>query len=99
MKVDIKILDERLKDNLPAYATTGSAGVDLRACIDESFVLEPNHVRLIPTGIAIHLESTHVMAMLHPRSGLGHKNGVVLGNLCGIDCPCFANLRSVRSAA
>ena len=83
-KVNIKILDSRLKDNLPAYATKGSAGLDLRACIDKSQTLASGDTVLIPTGIAIHIENNSLCAMILPRSGLGHKHGIVLGNLVGL---------------
>lgn len=82
--VDVKILDERMRDQLPSYATPGSAGLDLRACIDEELILEPGAVHLIPTGLAIHLANPGYAAMILPRSGLGHKNGIVLGNLVGL---------------
>ncbi|MBA4143787.1 MAG: dUTP diphosphatase [Nitrosospira sp.] len=84
MKIDIKILDPRLKTRLPAYATPGSAGLDLRACIDEAMSVEPGDAHLIPTGIAIHLADPGVAAMVLPRSGLGHKHGIVMGNLVGL---------------
>ncbi len=83
-KVNIKILDSKIKDNLPAYATGGSAGLDLRACIDTVQTLAPGDTVLIPTGIAIHIEDTGLCAMILPRSGLGHKHGIVLGNLVGL---------------
>ena len=83
-KVNIKILDSKIKDNLPAYATSGSAGLDLRACIDKSQTLAPGDTTLIPTGIAIHIKDTGLCAMILPRSGLGHKHGIVLGNLVGL---------------
>jgi len=83
-KADIKILDTRLKEQLPAYATKGSAGLDLRACIDEVMTLSPGETELIPTGIAIHLADPTFAAMILPRSGLGHKHGIVLGNLVGL---------------
>lgn len=82
--VDVKILDPRLHDNPPAYATPGSAGIDLRACIDDSIVIQPGQCELIPSGIAIHLSDPHTAAMILPRSGLGHKHGIVLGNLVGL---------------
>lgn len=82
--VDIKILDARLDSLLPAYATPGSAGLDLRACITEPMTILPGKADLIPTGIAIHLADTGLAAMLLPRSGLGHKHGIVLGNLVGL---------------
>ena len=83
-KLDVKILDQRLRDNLPTYATPGSAGLDLRACIDASITLAPGETILIPTGIAIHLDNHQLAAMILPRSGLGHKHGIVLGNLVGL---------------
>ena len=82
--IDLKILDPRMKDFLPAYATTGSAGLDLRACIDAPLSLEPGQTTLIPTGLAIHIADPGYAAMILPRSGLGHKNGIVLGNLVGL---------------
>ncbi|MBC7683675.1 MAG: dUTP diphosphatase [Bdellovibrionales bacterium] len=82
--IDIKILDPRLKDQLPAYATEGSAGLDLRACIDEAITIEAGATVLIPTGLAIHLADPGYAAMILPRSGMGHKNGIVLGNLVGL---------------
>jgi dUTP pyrophosphatase len=84
MQVDLKILDERVREQLPHYATAGSAGLDLRACLDAAVVLEPGETQLIPTGLAIHLADTGYAAMILPRSGLGHKHGVVLGNLVGL---------------
>ena len=83
-KIDIKIIDEKMRDALPAYATSGSAGLDLRACISEQQVLLPGDTVLIPTGIAIHIEDNNLCAMILPRSGLGHKHGIVLGNLVGL---------------
>jgi dUTP pyrophosphatase len=82
--VDLKILDDRLRENLPAYATPGSAGLDLRACIDAPLTIAPGSTHLIPTGMAIHLGNPHFAAMILPRSGLGHKHGIVLGNLVGL---------------
>lgn len=82
--LDIKILDPRIKLDPPAYATPGAAGLDLRACIDQPLTLQPNTTDLIPTGIAIHLENPALAAMVLPRSGLGHKHGIVLGNLVGL---------------
>ena len=82
--IDIKILDPRMKDQLPAYATEGSAGLDLRACIDEPVTIEAGATVLIPTGLAIHLADPGYAAMILPRSGMGHKNGIVLGNLVGL---------------
>ena len=84
MKMDVKILDARLRDQLPAYATAGAAGLDLRACIDASLTLAPGETRLIPTGLAIHLADPGYCALILPRSGLGHKHGIVLGNLVGL---------------
>jgi len=83
-RIDIRILDERLKGQPPAYATSGSAGLDLRACVDAPLVLAPGHTVLVPTGIAIHLADPGLAAMILPRSGLGHKHGIVLGNLVGL---------------
>ena len=82
--VDLKILDPRIKDQLPCYATPGSAGLDLRACIDETITIAPGETHLIPTGIAIYIAEQHYAAMILPRSGLGHKHGIVLGNLVGL---------------
>ena len=84
MQVDLKILDARVRDQLPHYATAGSAGLDLRACLDEALLLNPGETVLIPTGLAIHLADAGYAAMILPRSGLGHKHGVVLGNLVGL---------------
>ncbi len=84
MNIDIKILDTRLTDQLPAYATPGSAGLDLRACMDAPITLEANAWRLVPTGIAIWLKDPGYAALILPRSGLGHKHGIVLGNLVGL---------------
>jgi dUTP pyrophosphatase len=84
MQVDLKILDPRVRDQLPHYATAGSAGLDLRACLDEAVLLNPGETVLIPTGLAIHLADAGYAAMILPRSGLGHKHGVVLGNLVGL---------------
>ena len=83
-KIDIKILDARLNEQLPAYATPGSAGLDLRACIEQPLTINPGETCLIPTGIAIHLADTGLAALVLPRSGLGHKHGIVLGNLVGL---------------
>jgi dUTP pyrophosphatase len=82
--VDVKVLDARMAALLPAYATSGSAGLDLRACIDAPLVLAPGQTELIPTGLAIHIGAPGLAAMLLPRSGLGHKHGIVLGNLVGL---------------
>jgi len=84
MNMDVKILDARLRDQLPHYATPGSAGLDLRACIDAPIMLAPGETRLIPTGLAIHLADPGYAALILPRSGLGHKHGIVLGNLVGL---------------
>lgn len=84
MIVDLKILDPRMQDQLPQYATPGSAGLDLRACLDAPLTLEPNAWQLVPTGLAIHLRDPGYAAMILPRSGLGHKHGIVLGNLVGL---------------
>ncbi len=84
MLVDLKVLDPRMAEQLPAYATAGSAGLDLRACLDAPVILAPNAWQLIPTGLAIHLADPGYAAMLLPRSGLGHKHGIVLGNLVGL---------------
>ncbi len=83
-KLDVKILDARVRDELPHYATSGSAGLDLRACIDEPITLAPGQTELVPTGIAIHLDDPGLAAVILPRSGLGHKHGIVLGNLVGL---------------
>lgn len=82
--IDIKILDPRMKALLPAYATPGSAGLDLRACIDAPITLKPGTTHLIPTGLAIHVANPAYAAMILPRSGMGHKHGIVLGNLVGL---------------
>jgi dUTP pyrophosphatase len=83
-KLDVKILDERIRSQLPHYATGGSAGLDLRACIDDPITLRPGDAALIPSGIAIHLGDPGLAAIVIPRSGLGHKHGIVLGNLVGL---------------
>jgi dUTP pyrophosphatase len=82
--IDVKVLDERMAQALPAYATPGSAGLDLRACLDAPLVLAPGQAELIPTGLSIHIGDPGLAAMLLPRSGLGHKHGIVLGNLVGL---------------
>ncbi len=82
--IDLRILDERIRDQLPAYATPGSAGLDLRACIDAPVTIQPGGTELVPTGIAIHIADAGLAAMILPRSGLGHKHGIVLGNLVGL---------------
>ncbi|MBU6486911.1 MAG: dUTP diphosphatase [Burkholderiales bacterium] len=84
MKLDLKILDARMRDYLPAYATPGSAGLDLRAAIEASITLEPRQTALVPTGLAIHVGDPGYAALILPRSGLGHKHGIVLGNLVGL---------------
>ena len=83
-KLDVKILDVRMRDQLPHYATGGSAGLDLRACLEQPLNLAPGQTELIPTGIAIHLADSGLAAVVLPRSGLGHKHGIVLGNLVGL---------------
>jgi dUTP pyrophosphatase len=83
-KIALMVLDERIRAHLPAYATPGSAGMDLRACIDAPLTLEPGQTALIPTGIAIHIADPGLAAIILPRSGLGHKHGIVLGNLVGL---------------
>ena len=82
--VALKILDERIRPHLPAYATPGSAGLDLRACLDGALILAAGDTHLVPTGIAIHIENPGYAALILPRSGLGHKHGIVLGNLVGL---------------
>jgi dUTP pyrophosphatase len=84
MNIDVKIMDPRMQGQLPAYATAGSAGLDLRACLDAPLLLAPNAWQLVPTGIAVYLKDPGFAAMLLPRSGLGHKHGIVLGNLVGL---------------
>ena len=84
MQVDVKILDPRVKEKMPAYATAGSAGLDLRAMLDEPLTLAPGETKLIKTGLAIHLADPGYAALILPRSGLGHKHGIVLGNLVGL---------------
>ncbi len=83
-RMDVKLLDERLKTHPPAYATDGSAGLDLRACLAASITLHPGETTLVPSGLAIHLADPGLAAMVLPRSGLGHKHGIVLGNLVGL---------------
>ena len=83
-RIDVRLLDPRLRDNPPQYATPGSAGLDLRACIDGPLRLEPGETGLVPTGIAIHLADPGLAAVILPRSGLGHRHGIVLGNLVGL---------------
>jgi dUTP pyrophosphatase len=82
--IDVKILDARLNGHLPSYATDGSAGLDLRACIDATLELQPGQTELVPSGLAIHLGDPGLAAVVLPRSGLGHKHGIVLGNLVGL---------------
>jgi dUTP pyrophosphatase len=82
--IDVRVLDPRLSGNLPAYATPGSAGLDLRACVDAPLALDPGQTELVPTGMAIHIADPGYCAMILPRSGLGHKHGIVLGNLVGL---------------
>ena len=83
-KLEVKVLDARMREQLPHYATGGSAGLDLRACLDAPVTLEPGDTQLIPSGIAIHLDDPGLAAVVLPRSGLGHKHGIVLGNLVGL---------------
>ncbi|WP_151671333.1 dUTP diphosphatase [Nitrincola schmidtii] len=85
-KLQVKILDSRIGNDfpLPSYATSGSAGLDLRACLEEALTLQPGQTELIPTGMAIHIDDPSLCAMILPRSGLGHKHGIVLGNLVGL---------------
>ncbi len=82
--IDLKVLDARMAAHLPAYATPGSAGLDLRACLHEPLVLQPGQTALVPTGLSVHIADPGLAAMLLPRSGLGHKHGIVLGNLVGL---------------
>ncbi len=82
--VELKILDPRMREHLPAYATPGSAGLDLRACLDTALILEPGRTVLVRTGLAIHLRDAGYAALILPRSGLGHRHGIVLGNLVGL---------------
>ena len=84
MKIDVKILDPRIAEQFPTYATAGSAGLDLRACLETPLTLAPNAWQLVPTGMAIHLADPGYAALILPRSGLGHKHGIVLGNLVGL---------------
>ncbi len=84
MKIDVKVMDNRMANQLPHYATPGSAGLDLRACLDAPLTLQANAWQLVPTGIAIYLQDPNFAAMILPRSGLGHKHGIVLGNLVGL---------------
>lgn len=84
LAIDLKILDPRINDLIPAYSTPGSAGLDLRACLDEATVIAPGETILVPTGISIHINNPGYAAMILPRSGMGHKNGIVLGNLVGL---------------
>jgi dUTP pyrophosphatase len=82
--IDLRILDERIRPHLPAYATPGAAGMDLRACIDAPLTIAPGDTHLIPTGVAVHIGDPGLAAVILPRSGLGHKHGIVLGNLVGL---------------
>ena len=82
--IEVKILNDKMLNQFPAYATSGAAGLDLRACLDEAILLKPGQTELIPTGIAIHIADNSLCAMILPRSGLGHKHGIVLGNLVGL---------------
>jgi dUTP pyrophosphatase len=83
-KLQVKILDERMRSQMPSYATPGSAGLDLRACLDETIEIAPGQTVLVPTGLAIHVADPGYAALILPRSGLGHKHGIVLGNLVGL---------------
>jgi len=83
-QLDVKILDSRLRDSLPHYATPGAAGLDLRACLESTLTLAPGQTQLVPSGIAIHIGDPRYAAIILPRSGLGHKHGIVLGNLVGL---------------
>ena len=82
--IDVRILDPRIAGQMPAYATDGSAGLDLRACLEAPLLLAPGEAQLVPTGLAIHIADPGLAAMILPRSGLGHKHGIVLGNLVGL---------------
>ncbi len=84
LQIQLKLLDRRLQEHLPRYATPGAAGLDLRACLNEPLTLNPGETRLVPTGLAIHIANPAYAAMILPRSGLGHRNGIVLGNLVGL---------------
>jgi dUTP pyrophosphatase len=84
LKIDLKVLDERLRDPLPRYASIGAAGLDLRACLEKPLTLAPGDVTLVPTGLAIHIQTPGYAALILPRSGLGHQHGIVLGNLVGL---------------
>ena len=98
--IDVRILDPRIAGQMPAYATAGSAGLDLRACLEAPLVLAPGQAQLIPTGLAIHIADPGLAAMILPRSGLGHKHGIVLGNLVGlIDSDYQGPLRGLHRAA
>ena len=83
-RIDVRILDPRLEARMPAYATPGSAGLDLRACLDSALMLAPGQAELVPTGLAVHIADAGLAGMILPRSGLGHKHGIVLGNLVGL---------------
>ena len=84
MRLDVRVLDRRLRDQMPAYATAGAAGLDLRAALEAPLTLAPGEAQLIPTGLAIHVADPRYAALIVPRSGLGHKHGIVLGNLVGL---------------
>lgn len=84
LSIEIRLLDDRLREQLPAYATPGAAGMDLRACLDAPLTLQPGQAELIPTGLSIHVADPGYAALILPRSGLGHKHGIVLGNLVGL---------------
>lgn len=84
LKLDVRVLDARLRDQMPQYATPGAAGLDLRACLEEALILNPGEVQLLPTGLSMHIADARYAALILPRSGLGHKHGIVMGNLVGL---------------
>lgn len=84
LKLDVRVLDARLRDQMPQYATPGAAGLDLRACIEQTLTLNPGEVQLLPTGLSMHIADARYAALILPRSGLGHKHGIVMGNLVGL---------------
>jgi dUTP pyrophosphatase len=84
MKIDVKVLNPKMADNLPEYGSPGSAGMDIRACLEDEIVINPGDTNLIPTGLAIYINDPNYAAYILPRSGLGHKHGIVLGNLVGL---------------
>jgi dUTP pyrophosphatase len=96
-QLQVKILDERMRNQLPAYGTPGSAGLDLRACIDEAIEIAPGQTVLVPTGLAIYVEDPRYAAFILPRSGLGHKHGIVLGNLVGWAFPHIGNVSTLTT--